>query len=205
MQTTIYFTDRAVVFVTPSEFQAMSDDEAVVGCSDLSRAKILKIFETCNRVVVLCDNPQQTIARFAEEFVVKEAAGGVVYNETGEVLMIYRRGRWDLPKGHIDPGETPEECAVRETAEETGVSGAKIVSHLCNTLHAYDVYGVWELQRTWWYAMRSHGRKLWPQTEEDIAMAEWCDEPSVQRNLQATYPTIVQVVEEFEKIKDKIW
>lgn len=204
MQTTIYFTDRAVRFVSLADFRA-GRDETVVACSELSRAKILKIFESCNRVVVPCESPERAIAAFAEEFRYTEAAGGVVCNERGEVLMIYRRGRWDLPKGHIEPNESPQECAVRETAEETGVSGAKIVVHLCNTLHAYDVYGVWELKRTYWYAMRAANDKLTPQSEEDIVSAEWCDAQTLHRNLGSTYPTIVCVAQEFEKIKDKIW
>jgi ADP-ribose pyrophosphatase YjhB (NUDIX family) len=48
------------------------------------------------------------------------AAGGLVENEHGEILLIYRKKHWDLPKGKLDAGETLEECAVREVEEETG-------------------------------------------------------------------------------------
>lgn len=49
-------------------------------------------------------------------------AGGVVFNPQGWVLILrHRRGEWVFPKGHIDPGETPLQAALREVAEEAGV------------------------------------------------------------------------------------
>ena len=134
--------------------------------------------------------------RFFAEFKYVEAAGGIVCNEHGESLMIYRNNRWDLPKGHVDCGESDEECAMREIAEETGVEGAKIVRFLCNTLHAYNVYGVWELKRTAWFelhANHTNNADTKPQTEEGIICAKWCSEAEVNENLRQTYPTIQSV------------
>jgi 8-oxo-dGTP pyrophosphatase MutT (NUDIX family) len=121
------------------------------------------------------------------------AAGGVVRNERGEALMIYRNHRWDLPKGHVDGEESDEECAIREIAEETGVEGAKIVRFLCNTLHSFDVYGVWEIKRTAWYELEADTTETKPQAEEGISCAKWCSEEEVAENLKATYPTIREV------------
>jgi len=41
-------------------------------------------------------------------------------------LLMKHKSRWDLPKGHIDPGETDIECALREMEEETGISRASV-------------------------------------------------------------------------------
>ena len=137
--------------------------------------------------------------RFLAEFKYVEAAGGVVKNERGEVLMIYRRNRWDLPKGHIDAGEDALTAAKREVDEETGVSGLKFVSELCNTLHAYNVYGEWELKCTYWFAFDAQSAVTTAQTEEDIESAVWCNPKEVDSNLEESYPTIKEVIYEYRR------
>ena len=62
-------------------------------------------------------------------------AGGVVYrlkDKTPELLVVTARrdpSAWVLPKGHVEPGESTEQTAVREVLEETGVT-ARIVEFL---------------------------------------------------------------------------
>ncbi len=59
------------------------------------------------------------------------SAGGVVLNRKGLVLVVNQRGRaWSLPKGHLDPGETLLEAAVREIHEEAGVVDLTLVHYL---------------------------------------------------------------------------
>ncbi len=53
------------------------------------------------------------LTSFSKGMTSVEAAGGLVLNEKGEVLMIFRRGSWDLPKGKIDPNESVETAAIR--------------------------------------------------------------------------------------------
>jgi 8-oxo-dGTP pyrophosphatase MutT (NUDIX family) len=65
------------------------------------------------------------------------AGGGIVTNELGELLMIFRRGKWDLPKGKLDEGESIEDCAIREVEEETGVKNLKLGAKLLVTEHEY--------------------------------------------------------------------
>ena len=192
MQLTIYFVDKALVLtdepVAITEYYRLAS-------SELSIAKVLKIFETTNTIVVLDRTIEAIYERFASEFKYVEAAGGIVDNERGESLMIYCYNRWGLPKGHVDSGESDEECAVREIAEETGVAGAKIVRFLCNTYHAYGVYGEWELKRTAWFALAAAGVEPTPQVEEDIVEARWCTPAEVEQNLKQSYATIRQVFE----------
>ena len=190
MQTKIFFTDKALILTdTPVEVEGA----VRLPSSELSKANVLKIFETTNSIIV-CDEAIEAVKeRFFGEFKYVLAAGGVVRNERGESLMIYRNHRWDLPKGHVDGEESDEECAVREIAEETGVEGAKIVRFLCNTLHSFDVYGVWEIKRTAWYELEADTTDTKPQAEEGISCAKWCSEEEVAENLKATYPTIREV------------
>ena len=190
MRTDIYFAHKLLILTdTPVEI----DDYYRMPSSGLSRANVLKIFETANTIVVLDSMIEPYIEQFFSEFKWVEAAGGLVENEKGETLMIYCYRHWDLPKGHIDEGESADVCAVREVAEETGVEGAKIVRFLCNTMHAYGVYGVWELKRTSWFHLTAESCPTKPQKEEDIAIAKWCSPEEVEENLRSTYPTICNV------------
>ncbi|MBR6656273.1 MAG: NUDIX domain-containing protein [Alistipes sp.] len=193
MRTDIYFGHNLLVLTDSSV-----DIEGAyrMPSSELSRANVLKIFETNNTIVVIDAMIEYYTESLMSEFKYVEAAGGLVENERGETLMIYCYRHWDLPKGHIDEGESAEVCAVREVAEETGVEGAKIVRFLCNTMHAYGVYGVWELKQTSWYLLSAKSCPTKPQQEEDIAIAKWCSPEEVEENLRATYPTIRNVFAE---------
>ena len=200
MRIDIYFLDKLLILtdsaVDVKEYYRMPS-------SELSRANVLKIFETTNTIVVLDSMIEPYIEQFFAEFKYVEAAGGLVENERGETLMIYCYRHWDLPKGHIDPGEKADETAVREIAEETGVAGAKIVRFLCNTMHAYGVYGVWELKQTSWYLCTAESCPTKPQKEEDIAVAKWCSQEEVEENLRHSYPTIQNVFATRKAIKNE--
>ena len=193
MQLNIYFLDKLLILTdSPVEI----DNYYRMPSSELSRANVLKIFETANTIVVQDAMIEAYAEQFIGEFKWVEAAGGLVENEKGETLMIYCYRHWDLPKGHIDAGETADVCAIREVAEETGVEGAKIVRFLCNTFHTYSVYGEWELKRTSWYHLTAQSCETKPQKEEDIAVAKWCSAEELEENLRSTYPTIRNVFAE---------
>ena len=81
-----------------------------------------------------------------------EAAGGMV-RKADAYLFILRNGVWDIPKGKLEKGETPELAAVREIEEECGLVEPIIVSHLINTLHTYPHKGKQVLKRTYWYLL----------------------------------------------------
>ena len=204
---TVYFGDKSLHFTASADCDAaMQTDSAVYVCrdaeSELSPANILKIFATCDSIVCLADDAAAVFERWASQFRFVRAAGGIVVAPQGEVVMIRRSWHWDLPKGHIEPGESAEECAVREIEEETGVKGAKIAAFLCNTLHAYNVYGAWELKNTAWYWLNADGRvPLTPQRSEGIMRADWCDERTRNLNLQTAYATVKQVFARYEQIK----
>lgn len=105
------------------------------------------------------------------------AAGGLVKNSKGEILGIFRRGAWDMPKGKIEAGETIEETAVREVQEETGLNNLIVIRFLGRTLHTFWSYhskiSKRILKESFWYEMQTTDDTLIPQTEEDIEVAEW--------------------------------
>lgn len=125
------------------------------------------------------------------------AAGGLVFNEHSELLMIFRRGKWDLPKGKLDDGETLEACAIREVMEETGVNNLELGILLGKTYHQYFDKWVGEevIKETWWYEMNTTvNQKLIPQTSEDIEAIEWANTAKVKLNLQNSYSNIVEII-----------
>lgn len=126
------------------------------------------------------------------------AAGGIVENENKEILLIFRRGKWDLPKGKLDEGETIEECAVREVEEETGLRSIQQGELIEVTLHNYIEKGTEIEKETYWYAMKVEGeQKLVAQTEEDIEDIKWVKESELPVYLANTYNNIIDIIEKY--------
>ena len=111
---------------------------------------------------------------FRSYFTEIEAAGGLVRHPSGSYLFIERRGKWDLPKGHIERGETPDQCALREVEEECGIKNHCIIKELSPSYHTYRWEGVSYLKKTYCYLMNYSGEMVSnPQSEEGITKAEW--------------------------------
>ena len=131
----------------------------------------------------------------AENSILIKAGGGLVTNEIGEVLFIFRRGKWDLPKGKLDPGESLESCAIREVKEETGVSQLELIRFLLITEHEYVERGKPFLKETHWWLMKTKGdQPLIPQSEEEITAIKWMVPDNFKIVKQNTYPTILDVL-----------
>jgi 8-oxo-dGTP pyrophosphatase MutT (NUDIX family) len=102
------------------------------------------------------------------------AAGGLVKHSSGRYLFIEKKGKLDLPKGHIEEGEDPEDCALREVSEECGIKGHKIVSELQPSYHTYSWEGISYLKKTSWFLMNYDGKMIMkPQEKEGITSVEW--------------------------------
>jgi 8-oxo-dGTP pyrophosphatase MutT (NUDIX family) len=132
---------------------------------------------------------------FFKKFQIIPAAGGLVVNESGQWLFIYRRGKWDLPKGKLDKRESAEKAAVREVEEETGLHDVQLKHKIVDTYHTYDESGHHILKETAWYLMQVSGEQnLVPQTEEQITALEWADPNNLKKYLSNTYHAIEDVV-----------
>ena len=129
------------------------------------------------------------------EHVFVQAAGGVVVDGTGRLLAIKRLGKWDLPKGKVDPGEGIEEAALREVNEECGLVNLRTMQPLPTTWHTYERKGRQHLKRTDWYLMQGSAMDtLVPQSEEDIQEVRWMDRDEVERMKDDTYPSLLPVI-----------
>ncbi|MBC8510392.1 MAG: NUDIX domain-containing protein, partial [Cryomorphaceae bacterium] len=92
---------------------------------------------------------------FCADYSLIEAAGGLVYNDECQLLMIFRNNKWDLPKGKLEQNENIKECAIREVQEECGILGLSILNTLQDTYHTYEINGKKILKRTYWFAMHT--------------------------------------------------
>lgn len=137
----------------------------------------LDMFEKSTRIkscYIYSGNVDKLNKDFKSVFKTIEAGGGLVMNDKDQILFIFRRGSWDLPKGKIDKGETKKDAAIREVEEETGVSGLSIEKKLLVTRHTYkDKRKQRCIKKSHWYLMHCRDQNLVPQTEEDITEARW--------------------------------
>lgn len=114
------------------------------------------------------------------------AAGGVltrVVRGRTQLLLILRRGVWDLPKGKQDRGETISECAVREVNEELGIGDAAIVSPMGRTRHGYVDGRRYMVKTTHWYRMTTASDRFVPQASEQIEAVGWFHFPDAMKHL----------------------
>jgi 8-oxo-dGTP pyrophosphatase MutT (NUDIX family) len=124
-----------------------------------------------------------------------EAAGGLVFNKDGDILMIFRNGKWDLPKGKLEIGESVEECAIREVEEECSIVGLYITEKIIETYHTYSLKGEEILKRTYWYKMRTNfDGELSPQIEEGITKVSWIDKDQISEKIKNSYGNISDVL-----------
>jgi len=132
---------------------------------------------------------------FYKKFTIVQAAGGLVLNKAQNILMIFRRGKWDLPKGKLDKGETLEDCAVREVEEETGLQNVKLVSPLMVTCHTYHEGTRFILKESHWYNMIVQGeQQLVPQAAEAITEIKWVNYGEAEKLFPQCYPSVIDVI-----------
>ena len=135
---------------------------------------------------------------FLQLFTLIDAAGGVVKNAEERLLFIFRLGKWDLPKGKIDNGETLEQAALREVEEECGIGKLKIVGKLLTTYHTYTLKGKNIVKASHWYRMTTDDNiPLIPQTEENITDARWVSAAEIPILLKDAYPSIAEVINKY--------
>ncbi len=153
--------------------------------------------------ILSCWISEQMFNEVMQGFNQVPAAGGVVKNTRDELLFIRRFRRWDLPKGRIEPGENPEQTAVREVEEECGLHGLLINKSLTPTYHIFrspyfPKENNWVWKKTFWYEMSYSGNEApMPQIEEDITDVRWFSRYQLPTVLASTYGNLVDLLESY--------
>jgi 8-oxo-dGTP pyrophosphatase MutT (NUDIX family) len=152
------------------------------------------------------DNLDEIWQEFQKLFRIIEAAGGLVNNPEGKILFIRRLGKWDLPKGKMEKGESREESAVREIEEETGLSDVELVKFINTTYHIYiERNGEKILKCTHWFEMIYDGEDTSrPQIEEGITEVAWKTTSEIENEVfPSTFKNIKLIVKEFWETKKR--
>lgn len=194
----IFYNDRILAF--SESFNPDFQSAKVLHFDDKTELAIKLFLNSSDEYNLLIIGVSDAVAMslLKKVFRVIEAGGGRVHDSQGRTMCIFRSGRWDLPKGWLEKGETLDQCAVREVCEECGLNSADIVNEgkLITTYHIYPFKDGFALKVTHWYRMKYIGAGTTkPQTEEDITEVKWVSESEMEVVLENTYGNIRMVLE----------
>ncbi|WP_375419245.1 NUDIX hydrolase [uncultured Hymenobacter sp.] len=169
-------------------------DATPVFLDRLLRLMEVKKLKKLTSLTMLVRKKKVLIMHLKDQFKIAKAAGGLVEKD-GQVLMIYRLGKWDLPKGKLKKDEDPVQGGLREVEEETNVK-LEMGPKLPSTWHSYAYNGNKMLKKTNWYVMRCLDDTLMrPQAEEYIEEVRWMDPQEALAKLEEeSYASIALVV-----------
>jgi 8-oxo-dGTP pyrophosphatase MutT (NUDIX family) len=146
------------------------------------------------------DKFDEAIAFVKNNYTIINAAGGIIEKDD-QVLLMYRFGKWDLPKGKIDPDEKIQDTAVREVMEECNIS-VLIGPKICHTWHTYKRNGNNILKKTSWYLMKClDDSAMKPQSSENIEEIRWMNAIEINSALYESYPSIRHVFRKYYRMK----
>ncbi|HAV30080.1 MAG TPA: NUDIX hydrolase [Saprospirales bacterium] len=150
------------------------------------------------RITLYHEDYEKLRKDFKGLFTIIEAGGGLVTNEFNEILFIFRRGHWDLPKGKLEKYETKKDAALREVEEETGIRNLVLGKKICITNHVYkNKSGKRHIKKSYWYHMTAPKMDLIPQIEEDITEAKWMTMESFNSRERLVYSSIIKVLDKY--------
>ncbi|MFH2142979.1 MAG: NUDIX domain-containing protein [Bacteroidota bacterium] len=189
----IYFYDRFIILT--DDINSSGQIYNYTGKSGL--LKVIKDFNNdtkLNQLFVYHHDVDLLFEVFYSCFSIITAAGGLIRNIDGQVMLIYRRNKWDLPKGKVDYGESFEKAAIREVVEETGVLNPTIVKKISDSFHTYSINNQLVLKQTCWFEMLSEKENtLIPQKEEGITQVKWFNTEDLNSVINNTYPSVIDI------------
>ena len=182
------FLNENVINLT-SEIQ-FGSNITVLPLKETSIDDVISKVKKRKKIYLYHHNSLKLISNFKKKIKVVKAGGGVVTNSKDEILFIFRRNKWDLPKGKMDKGETIENTAVREVEEETGVKNLVVSSFFKDTYHIFKKDSKYFLKQTSWFNMSSnYDGELHPELNEGISKVVWKSRSKIKK-IKNTFPNI---------------
>lgn len=201
----VFYNDRTVFFVPNDHGVEDKPDNYIHFFKTTKLLKEVidnfKANQSIKELYIIYTNVELVFKKYMKLYKLIEAAGGLVKNKEGKLLVIHRREKWDLPKGKMETKETPEIAALREVEEECGISNLTIIRPITKTYHTYKLGEKDILKKTYWFEMDFAGtQKPVPQTEEEITEVKWISVGDLQEVTENTFPSIIDVLKESQHL-----
>ncbi len=201
----IYLNQSRVLFRREEDLTELERNQTELiwrpaSISDVDWDAVIDFLESLkgsHNAIFVSPKPKGLRKAFFDRFELIEAAGGLVINERGEILFIIRHGKWDLPKGHIEDGESKRIAAIREIYEETGLTTLHLQHKIGCTFHTYkNKVRKRILKKSHWYFCTAPTMYLEPQEEEGIQQALWRRPELCHLESYGIYRNIQDVIEQ---------
>ena len=183
------FANRLPIILT-SKAKYLSNENTFL-LSSLEIDEILKKLRKHKKIYLFFPKKKDLIKEFKSKIKTVYASGGIVKNKKSEILFIFRRGKWDLPKGKVEKYENISQAAIREVIEETGIEKISLIRPIEKTFHIFKRGKNHYLKCTYWFEMKSNfDGKFIPQKKEGITRVEWINEENLLNVLPKSYANI---------------
>lgn len=198
----VFFHDKTIILTNKAYNATAADGDIAYNFNDLKNFEsvVMEFLSDKyhNRAIFFYKDTELLAKKFFNIFHPVTAAGGLVENDKGQFLFIFQKGKWDLPKGHVDNNETIRNAAKREVVEETGLHEVDINQSIKPTYHIYFRNNRYNLKTTHWYHMAAPGAQdLKAEAEEGIEEVRWVEKEKAAEYAEKSYKSIEDLVNYF--------
>lgn len=193
----IYFDNFPLIIADHDIPEILGEETLVLDKRKTAISIIEEHFKHYQRAFIKVKKYPKSLLKIFRDYTTVLAAGGLVRNQKGDILLIFRKGHWDMAKGHLETGESLEQCAMREVSEETGLKNLELIRPLGVTYHTYfrkkNI-----LKENYWYQMEvTEEMQLVPQKEEGIDEVKWVSPMEIEEYFDNMFPSIRDIIQQF--------